>query len=86
MYAASKAEAEQECWKFVKERKPQFTFNTIVPNSNFGKILLPGSGSIARWLIALWNNDLSNFKKIAPRSSYFSDLSRACVTYETDAS
>ena len=74
VYAASKAEAERACWAFMKEEKPRFTFNTVVPNSNFGTILLPGSGSIARWLIALWNNDLSNFKRIAPRASYLQRL------------
>lgn len=27
VYAASKALAEQESWKFMKERKPEFVFN-----------------------------------------------------------
>ena len=38
VYAASKTEAEQRMWEFVKEEKPGFVLNTILPNFNFGQI------------------------------------------------
>ena len=39
IYAASKAQAEQAMWKFVREHKPGFVLNTVLPNTNFGEIL-----------------------------------------------
>ena len=39
VYAASKTQGEQEAWKFVREQKPHFVLNTILPNSNFGRKL-----------------------------------------------
>ncbi|KAK4069893.1 uncharacterized protein Triagg1_6688 [Trichoderma aggressivum f. europaeum] len=40
-YAASKTEAERAAWKWVEENKPGFVLNTILPNCNFGRILIP---------------------------------------------
>lgn len=28
VYAASKVEAEKQCWTFMREQRPRFTFNT----------------------------------------------------------
>lgn len=39
VYAASKTQAEQAMWQFVKEEKPSFTLNTVLPNANFGRPL-----------------------------------------------
>ncbi|RFU35043.1 hypothetical protein B7463_g1306, partial [Scytalidium lignicola] len=44
VYAASKTEGERQAWKWVAEKKPGFVLNTIVPNINFGKILIPEIG------------------------------------------
>ncbi|OJK04307.1 hypothetical protein ASPACDRAFT_37865 [Aspergillus aculeatus ATCC 16872] len=41
IYSAAKTEQERESWRWVRERKPQFEFSTVVPNSNFGRILHP---------------------------------------------
>ncbi|PYH42259.1 aldehyde reductase II, partial [Aspergillus saccharolyticus JOP 1030-1] len=41
VYSAAKTEQEREGWRWVRERKPRFEFNTVVPNSNFGRILHP---------------------------------------------
>ncbi|OCK73436.1 dihydroflavonol-4-reductase [Lepidopterella palustris CBS 459.81] len=52
IYGASKAQTEKEMWKWVKENKPGFSFNTVIPNSNFGKILRPdkqGYPSTTSW-------------------------------------
>lgn len=43
VYAASKTEGEKALWKFVKEEKPKFIANTVLPNYNMGKILPGGS-------------------------------------------
>lgn len=39
VYAASKTLAEQEAWKYMKEQKPAFTFNTVLPCFTLGKVL-----------------------------------------------
>ncbi|KAI9703368.1 MAG: hypothetical protein M1836_007936 [Candelina mexicana] len=39
VYAASKSEGEKALWQFVKEEKPHFVVNAILPNVNMGKIL-----------------------------------------------
>ncbi|KAL8938464.1 MAG: hypothetical protein Q9216_003877 [Gyalolechia sp. 2 TL-2023] len=39
VYGASKAQAEQEAWKFVREQKPAFVLNAVLPNFNLGVIL-----------------------------------------------
>jgi hypothetical protein len=31
--------AEKEAWKFMAEKKPAFTLNTVLPNINFGASL-----------------------------------------------
>ncbi|KAI1824703.1 aldehyde reductase [Xylaria intraflava] len=39
VYAASKTLSEKEAWKFVRENKPGFVFNAVLPNINFGATL-----------------------------------------------
>ena len=39
VYGASKTQAEQEVWKYVAEKKPTFTVNSVLPNLNLGPIL-----------------------------------------------
>ncbi|KAE8373966.1 hypothetical protein BDV26DRAFT_300679 [Aspergillus bertholletiae] len=39
VYAASKTLSEKEAWKFMDEKKPGFTLNTVLPNMNFGASL-----------------------------------------------
>ncbi|RAL15804.1 NAD(P)-binding protein [Aspergillus homomorphus CBS 101889] len=41
IYSAAKTEQEHESWRWVREQKPRFEFNAVVPNSNFGRILHP---------------------------------------------
>ncbi|KAK3716885.1 hypothetical protein LTR37_006235 [Vermiconidia calcicola] len=41
-YAASKIAGEKAFWKFVKEEKPNFVANTVLPNFNIGTILTAG--------------------------------------------
>ncbi|KAL8920774.1 MAG: hypothetical protein Q9208_006104 [Pyrenodesmia sp. 3 TL-2023] len=39
VYAASKTQAEQEMWKFAREKKPGFVLNAVLPNYNLGTVL-----------------------------------------------
>lgn len=39
VYSASKTEGEKAFWKFVKEEKPKFVANSILPDLNMGKCL-----------------------------------------------
>jgi nucleoside-diphosphate-sugar epimerase len=58
VYSASKTQGEQAAWKWVKEHKPNFVFNTVLPNANMGKVLSPqhqGYPSTAGWVKALWD-------------------------------
>ncbi|KAJ4185632.1 hypothetical protein NW767_012841 [Fusarium falciforme] len=40
-YGAAKARGEQEAFKWVREHNPSFSFNTVVPNVNFGTTVSP---------------------------------------------
>ncbi|KAM0414701.1 hypothetical protein ACHAPT_013440 [Fusarium lateritium] len=60
VYAASKAQAEQEIWKFHREnrlKRPELTVNTVLPSVIFGKSLdrinqgYPSSSALP---VALW--------------------------------
>ncbi|KAE8319169.1 hypothetical protein BDV41DRAFT_521331 [Aspergillus transmontanensis] len=51
VYAASKTESEREAWKWVKQNKPGFDFNTVLPDTNFGKILHPEIGGSTMGLV-----------------------------------
>ncbi|KAH7077719.1 hypothetical protein BKA63DRAFT_410328 [Paraphoma chrysanthemicola] len=53
VYAAMKSETEKEMWKWVKENKPHFVFNSVLPNANFGPLLVPehqGLPSTVAWI------------------------------------
>ncbi|OJJ99093.1 hypothetical protein ASPACDRAFT_1856676 [Aspergillus aculeatus ATCC 16872] len=41
VYTAAKVTAERNAWNWMKEHKPHFTLNTVLPNMNFGTILYP---------------------------------------------
>lgn len=43
VYAASKTLSEKEAWKFVRDKKPDFVFNAVLPNINFGASLDPAN-------------------------------------------
>ncbi|KAH9907613.1 aldehyde reductase [Xylariomycetidae sp. FL2044] len=45
VYVASKTLCEKEAWKFVREQKPSFVLNAVLPNINFGASLdFPNQG------------------------------------------
>lgn len=41
VYQANKILEERACWEFVKQEKPNFVFNTIVPSFTVGEVLHP---------------------------------------------
>ena len=58
VYGASKTQSEQAAWKWMKENKPNFMLNAILPNANMAKVLSPenqGTPSTTGWLKALWD-------------------------------
>ena len=72
VYGASKTQAEQELWKFIREHKDLgFVANTVLPNANFGPFLSPehqaGGGSTATWVSDLYKDGLTYQKDIVPR-------------------
>jgi nucleoside-diphosphate-sugar epimerase len=54
VYAASKVACERAAWAFMRDQRPEFTLNTVLPNYTSGIILqplsVPGAGSTARWV------------------------------------
>jgi hypothetical protein len=45
-YGSSKTKAEKSLWKFVKKQKPGFVVQIVLPNANYGTILLKGQSAI----------------------------------------
>ena len=68
VYSSSKTEAERAAWEFVRENKPNFVLNTVLPNANFGQILDPKnqSGSTASMVRDLFHGKLTAFIKGLP--------------------
>lgn len=49
VYAASKTQGERALWKFMKEQKPGFVANSVLPNFNIGTIL--GSAGVTAAMV-----------------------------------
>lgn len=62
VYATSKVKQEQEFWKFMKERKPGFVANTVLPDYVLGTVLnvekqgFPSSVGIMK---TVWDGDMA---------------------------
>ncbi|KAG9192895.1 hypothetical protein G6011_11629 [Alternaria panax] len=41
VYAAMKTETEKAMMRWMEENKPSFVFNRVLPNANFGAVLIP---------------------------------------------
>ncbi|KIW73874.1 hypothetical protein PV04_01957 [Phialophora macrospora] len=73
VYAASKTEQERAFFKWVGENKPGFAVNSVLPNMNMGKILMPeGSTSTMGWIRGLLNGEEGMMKMMPPQ--YFIDV------------
>ncbi|KAF2111662.1 dihydroflavonol-4-reductase [Lophiotrema nucula] len=72
IYAGIKTETEKALWKWMKENKPEFVFNAVLPNCNFGKILVPekqGFPSTVEWAHFAFTGENIEFlaKRIGPQ-------------------
>ncbi|KIM80150.1 hypothetical protein PILCRDRAFT_73511 [Piloderma croceum F 1598] len=70
IYACHKVLVERAAWKFMKEEKPAFSMNAIMPNTTFGPILDPAQAtSTAGMLKGLFEGNWPAFSGILPRKS-----------------
>ncbi|RDW88391.1 hypothetical protein BP6252_00423 [Coleophoma cylindrospora] len=73
VYGASKAQGEQELWKFMAEKKPGFVANAVLPNANFGPLTFPTQfGSTTTWVFSVYDGNLDPVRHVAPQ--YFVDV------------
>ncbi|BAE60257.1 unnamed protein product [Aspergillus oryzae RIB40] len=62
VYVASKTEGERAAWKWVKDNKPPFVFNAILPYYTLGQVLHPEiAGSTMKWAANLLDGDTTAF-------------------------
>ncbi|KEZ45870.1 hypothetical protein SAPIO_CDS1235 [Scedosporium apiospermum] len=70
VYAASKTQGEKAAWNWIKENKPNFVFNTVLPSFNTGEILHPEiHGSTMGWVRLLLKGDKLLFSRFPPEYS-----------------
>lgn len=73
VYGASKTLSEKEAWKFMDEKKPGFTLNTILPNINFGASLdfaNQGHPTTSGILAEIFKGNANYLAFIPPRRSH----------------
>ncbi|KAE8327952.1 hypothetical protein BDV39DRAFT_192356 [Aspergillus sergii] len=62
VYVASKTEGERAAWKWVKDNKPRFVFNAVLPYYTLGQVLHPEiAGSTMKWAANLLDGDTTAF-------------------------
>jgi nucleoside-diphosphate-sugar epimerase len=65
VYMQSKVEAEKAVWKFVEEKKPEFSVNTVSPTSVLGPVLHQRLWrTTANWIKMLWNGEVEFIKSL----------------------
>lgn len=70
VYAASKTLSEKAAWDFVREKKPAFTMNTVVPNLNLGASLdlaNQGHPSSSQFIVSLFKGNTELLASLPPR-------------------
>lgn len=69
VYASSKTEAERAAWDFVRENKPVFVLNTVLPNAAFGELLDPKNqkGSTVAMVRDLFCGNVPAIEGLPPR-------------------
>ncbi|KFX98713.1 hypothetical protein V490_02167 [Pseudogymnoascus sp. VKM F-3557] len=62
VYVASKTEGERAAWKWVKNNKPAFEFNAVLPYYTLGQVLHREiTGSTMKWAANLLKGDVAAF-------------------------
>lgn len=60
-------------WKFVREQKPGFILNAVLPNANMGEILSDKQpASTGEWVKSLYDGKLDALKDLPPQWSKLS--------------
>ncbi|KAF7926117.1 uncharacterized protein EAE97_010417 [Botrytis byssoidea] len=72
VYGSSKVESERAVWNFVKEKKPGFVANAVLPDTVMGLVLDPAQGSTGGLVRQLYLGDNSMMKNLPPQ--YFVDV------------
>ena len=68
VYAASKTEAEQKMWEFIKEEEPGFVLNTVLPNTNFGQIFSAQQPASTGGMVRkAYYGDITGLKTLPPQ-------------------
>jgi nucleoside-diphosphate-sugar epimerase len=68
IYTASKTQAEQELWKYVREQKPHFVANSVLPNTNIGAQFYPTQfGSTTNWVLDIYKKTSKFLPDVPPR-------------------
>jgi nucleoside-diphosphate-sugar epimerase len=76
VYAASKTQAEQELWKYVREQNPHFVANAVLPNTNIGPLFYPTQfGSTTNWALDIYRSKSDFLPSAPPRKSCTSEIS-----------
>ncbi|KAF2872065.1 hypothetical protein BDV95DRAFT_493313 [Massariosphaeria phaeospora] len=68
IYAALKTETEKALWKWVGENQPNFVVNSVLPNANFGPVLVSeqqGAPSTIEWAKSAFTGE--HFEMLAKR-------------------
>ena len=89
VYGASKAQAEQALWQFMKEEKPHFVANAILPNWNIGRILAKSPPTTSGWCTKqLFDGNLKPLEGIPPRepSPFLKRIASADVFFQNGSS
>ncbi|WYZ42275.1 hypothetical protein EsH8_V_001170 [Colletotrichum jinshuiense] len=72
VYSAGRTLAELEFWSWVKQNKPPFVANCVVPDGNFGRILGPDTeGSSVGMLKSAFSGE---WKNVIPHLGYYIDV------------
>ncbi|UKZ75601.1 hypothetical protein TrVFT333_003289 [Trichoderma virens FT-333] len=73
-YSTSKTEGERAAWKWMEENNPNFILNTVLPNCNFGRLLIPEHmhGSTMGFVRKFFQRDYSAMEMLPPQ--YFIDV------------
>ncbi|PWY65891.1 aldehyde reductase [Aspergillus eucalypticola CBS 122712] len=88
VYSASKALGEQGIWEWVREHKPRFVANTVLPSLCYGASLDPqnqGFPSTLSWPAAIIKNDWASVsehvKANLPNGGYCVDIQDAALLH-----
>jgi len=75
-YAAGKTEGEKAAWKFVKDEKPSFQLNTVLPDLVIGEILNPNSDGSTSGMVnkIITSGDTSAVWPFAVVPSFYVDV------------